>query len=86
MRSPTRRLHLRCLATQRPEDRCCSCERRADTDGRACHGSPLRFHPRLNQLLFRMRLPHIARSVAQCYLHDFGKMQRVPRRFLLNLL
>ena len=84
MRSPTRRLHLRCLATQK-QDRCCSCERRADTDGRACHGTP-RFHPRLNELLFRMRLPHIARSVAQCYLHDFDKMQRVPRRFLLNLL
>jgi hypothetical protein len=33
-----------------------------------------------------MRLPHIARSVAQCYLRDFDKMQRVPRRFLLNLL
>ena len=57
MRSPTRRLYLRCLATQKPEDRCCSCERRADSDGRACHGSPLRFDPRLHELLFGIRLP-----------------------------
>ena len=85
MRSPTWRLHLRCLATQKPEDRCCSCERRADTDGR-CVSWIAAALPSAAERLFRMRLPHIARSVAQCYLRDFGKMQRVPRRFLLNLL